>query len=67
MRRAVITGIGIASSIGSDVPTVREALRAGRSAITYSESLRDAGLRSHVWAPSRYPSRTASSAGICAG
>ncbi|WP_415867737.1 beta-ketoacyl synthase N-terminal-like domain-containing protein [Burkholderia ubonensis] len=51
MRRAVITGIGIASSIGSDVPTVREALRAGRSAITFSESLRDAGLRSHVWAP----------------
>ncbi|KWK68875.1 3-oxoacyl-ACP synthase [Burkholderia ubonensis] len=55
MRRAVITGIGIASSIGSDVSTVREALRAGRSAITYSESLRDAGLRSHVWAPVEVP------------
>lgn len=55
MRRAVITGIGIVSSIGSDVPTVCEALRAGRSAIVFSESLRDAGLRSHVWAPVEAP------------
>ncbi|KVC59496.1 beta-ketoacyl synthase N-terminal-like domain-containing protein [Burkholderia stagnalis] len=55
MRRAVITGIGIASSIGSDVRTVREALRAGRSAIVFSETLRDAGLRSHVWAPVEVP------------
>ncbi|RQV14252.1 beta-ketoacyl-ACP synthase I [Burkholderia cenocepacia] len=55
MRRAVITGIGIASSIGSDVPTVRDALRAGRSAIVFSESFRDAGLRSHVWAPVEAP------------
>ncbi|RQU83959.1 beta-ketoacyl-ACP synthase I [Burkholderia cenocepacia] len=55
MRRAVITGIGIASSIGSDVPTVRDALCAGRSAIVFSESFRDAGLRSHVWAPVEAP------------
>ncbi|KVD36603.1 3-oxoacyl-ACP synthase [Burkholderia sp. ABCPW 11] len=55
MRRAVITGIGIASSIGSDVPTVREALRTGRSGVVFSESFRDAGLRSHVWAPVEVP------------
>ncbi len=56
MRRAVITGIGVASSIGSDVRTVRDALRAGRSAVVFSELLRDAGLRSHVWAPTEMPS-----------
>ncbi|WP_431226082.1 beta-ketoacyl synthase N-terminal-like domain-containing protein [Burkholderia contaminans] len=55
MRRAVITGIGIASSIGSDVRTVVDALRTGRSGITSSALFQEVGLRSHVWAPVDMP------------
>lgn len=49
MRRAVITGMGIVSSIGNNVQEVREALKAGKSGITFSEQFRDMGLRSQVW------------------
>ena len=49
MKRAVITGIGIVSSIGNNVDEVRESLRHGTSGITFSQQFADAGLRSHVW------------------
>ena len=49
MRRAVITGIGIVSSIGINKQEVTESLKAGRSGITFSEEFEQAGMRSHVW------------------
>ena len=49
MRRAVITGLGIVSSIGNNKAEVTESLRAGKSGITYSEQFAVKGLRSHVW------------------
>lgn len=49
MRRAVITGLGIVSSIGNNKVEVTESLRAGKSGITYSEQFAEKGLRSHVW------------------
>lgn len=49
MRRAVITGLGIVSSIGINKEEVTESLKAGRSGITFSEQFQQAGMRSHVW------------------
>lgn len=49
MKRAVITGLGIISSIGNNADEVRESLRAGKSGITFSEQFAEAGLRSQVW------------------
>ncbi len=49
MRRAVITGLGIVSSIGNNKDEVTAALRAGKSGITYSEQFKEMGLRSQVW------------------
>jgi 3-oxoacyl-[acyl-carrier-protein] synthase I len=49
MRRVVITGVGIVSSIGNDKEEVLESLRHGRSGISFSEEYRDMGFRSHVY------------------
>ena len=49
MRRAVITGLGIVSSIGNNKTEVTKSLREGRSGITYSEQFAENGMRSHVW------------------
>ncbi|MGL5501469.1 MAG: beta-ketoacyl synthase N-terminal-like domain-containing protein, partial [Plesiomonas shigelloides] len=49
MKRAVITGFGIVSSIGNNKTEVLESLKAGRSGITFSETLRDMNMRSQVW------------------
>ncbi|WP_158771049.1 beta-ketoacyl-ACP synthase I [Paraglaciecola sp. L1A13] len=49
MRRAVITGLGIVSSIGNNKNEVTQSLREGRSGITYSEQFAENGMRSHVW------------------
>ena len=49
MRRAVITGIGIVSSIGNNQDEVTQSLREGRSGITFSEQFAEMGLRSQVW------------------
>ncbi len=48
MNRAVITGLGIVSSIGNSAADVVGALRAGRSGITFSEEYREMGFRSQV-------------------
>ncbi|HFM5053722.1 TPA: beta-ketoacyl-ACP synthase I [Escherichia coli] len=49
MKRAVITGLGIVSSIGNNQQEVMASLREGRSGITFSQELKDSGMRSHVW------------------
>lgn len=49
MRRAVITGMGIISSIGNNVHEVLESLKKGKSGITFSEQFKNAGLKSQVW------------------
>ncbi|MBA6292004.1 beta-ketoacyl-ACP synthase I [Colwellia sp. MB3u-70] len=49
MKRVVITGLGIVSSIGNDTEEVLASLKAGRSGITRSESFAEMGLRSQVW------------------
>lgn len=49
MKRAVITGLGIVSSIGNNQQVVLASLREGRSGITFSQELKDSGMRSHVW------------------
>ncbi len=48
MRRAVITGIGIVSCLGSDKSSVTQALRDGTSGITAREIYKEMGMRSHV-------------------
>lgn len=53
MRRVVITGVGIVSSIGNDKEEVLASLRAGKSGIEFSEEYREFGLRSQVYGPIR--------------
>jgi len=48
MRRVVVTGIGVVSSIGNNQTQVRDSLFEGRSGISLSEEYRDMGFRSHV-------------------
>ncbi len=48
MRRVVVTGMGIVSSIGNNTGAVLESLRTGRSGIETSEDYARRGLRSHV-------------------
>ena len=55
MRRVVVTGCGIVSSIGNDTSQVLEALRNGRSGVRANEEYRELGFRSHVWAPVEIP------------
>ncbi|WP_117234251.1 beta-ketoacyl-ACP synthase I [Vibrio maerlii] len=49
MKRAVITGIGIISSIGNNAEEVTDSLRNAKSGITYSKEFEEMGLRSKVW------------------
>ena len=48
MRRVVVTGLGIISSIGNNKQEVLESLRQGRSGIEFCEEYRELGFRSHV-------------------
>ena len=48
MRRVVITGMGIVSSIGNNTQEVRASLRAARSGITRDPSYAEHGFRSQV-------------------
>lgn len=47
-KRVVITGIGITSCLGTDVATVTDSLRQGRSGISINQEQIDAGMRSHI-------------------
>ncbi len=48
MRRVVVTGMGIVSSLGNNVAEVKDSLYEGRSGITFQQEYVDMGLRSHV-------------------
>jgi 3-oxoacyl-[acyl-carrier-protein] synthase-1 len=48
MRRVVVTGLGVVSSIGNNKAEVLDSLRRGRSGITFSEVYREMGFRSQV-------------------
>lgn len=48
MRRVVVTGMGIVSSLGNSLDNVWCSLSEGRSGISFNESYREAGLRCHV-------------------
>jgi 3-oxoacyl-[acyl-carrier-protein] synthase-1 len=48
MRRVVVTGMGIVSSIGSNAQEVTASLHAGRSGITRAEKFAELGFRSQV-------------------
>ena len=48
MRRVVITGMGIVSSLGCDVDSVAESLKQGTSGISFVEAYKEKGFRSHI-------------------
>ncbi|ARN74498.1 beta-ketoacyl-ACP synthase I [Oceanicoccus sagamiensis] len=48
MKRAVITGLGIVSCIGTGKDAVLESLKEGKSGIQYREDYKEMGLRSHI-------------------
>ncbi|MEM8577383.1 MAG: beta-ketoacyl-ACP synthase I [Pseudomonadota bacterium] len=48
MRRVVVTGLGIVSSIGNNAAEVLESLRAGRSGIAASPEMAQHGFRSQI-------------------
>ena len=48
MRRVVVTGMGIVSSIGNNSQEVTASLHAGKSGITRGERFAELGFRSHV-------------------
>ena len=48
MRRVVITGIGIISSIGNNATEVEAALRAGKSGISFAPDYAEHGFRSQI-------------------
>ncbi|QIQ41703.1 MAG: beta-ketoacyl-[acyl-carrier-protein] synthase I [Buchnera aphidicola (Microlophium carnosum)] len=49
MRRVVITGIGIISSIGNKKKEVLDSLYNGASGIVFSEEMKKLGMRSNIW------------------
>ncbi|QCI18653.1 beta-ketoacyl synthase N-terminal-like domain-containing protein [Buchnera aphidicola] len=49
MQRVVITGFGIISSIGNNKKEVLTSLYNGYSGITFSEEMKELGMRSQVW------------------
>ena len=48
MRRVVITGLGIVSSIGNDAEEVRTSLKDGRSGISFAPDYAEHGFRCQV-------------------
>ncbi len=53
MKRVVVTGLGIISSIGNNKTEVLDALRQGRSGIEFCQEYADLGFRSTVHGPIR--------------
>ena len=49
MRRVVVTGMGIVSSIGNTADEVTQSLRDAKSGISFSQDFADHGFRSQVW------------------
>ena len=48
MRRVVVTGLGIVSSIGNNADEVLSSLKEGRSGITANEDMKEHGFRSQI-------------------
>ncbi|WP_137702931.1 beta-ketoacyl-ACP synthase I [Marimonas lutisalis] len=48
MRRVVVTGLGIVSSIGNNAEEVLASLKTGKSGITANEAMKEHGFRSQV-------------------
>jgi 3-oxoacyl-[acyl-carrier-protein] synthase I len=48
MKRVVVTGLGIVSSIGNNKAEVLDSLRQGRSGIVFADVYQEMGFRSHV-------------------
>ena len=48
MRRVVVTGLGVVSSIGNNQQEVTDSLKAGKSGIEYIPEYNELGFRSHV-------------------
>ncbi len=48
MRRVVISGIGVISCLGNSKDEVLDSLKEGRSGISFNETFKEMGLRSHV-------------------
>ncbi|MEH6529818.1 MAG: beta-ketoacyl-ACP synthase I [Photobacterium frigidiphilum] len=48
MRRVVVTGLGIVSSIGNNQEEVFQSLKDGKSGIKFKQEYKDMGLRSHL-------------------
>jgi 3-oxoacyl-[acyl-carrier-protein] synthase I len=48
MRRVVVTGMGIVSSLGNNQAEVLQSLREGKSGISFQPEYAERGLRSHV-------------------
>ena len=51
MKRVVVTGIGIVSSLGNNQAEVKNSLIEGHSGIRFSEEYCEIGFRSHVYGP----------------
>ncbi|MBB3593037.1 3-oxoacyl-[acyl-carrier-protein] synthase-1 [Rhizobium sp. BK529] len=49
MRRVVVTGLGVVSSIGSDAAEVTESLRQAKSGISFSSDFAEHGFKCQVW------------------
>jgi 3-oxoacyl-[acyl-carrier-protein] synthase-1 len=49
MKRVVVTGLGIVSSIGNDAQEVTQSLREAKSGISFSEQFAEHGFRCQVW------------------
>ena len=48
MKRVVVTGLGIVSSIGNNKAEVLDSLKEGRSGIVFADVYKEMGFRSHV-------------------
>ena len=48
MKRVVVTGMGVISSLGNDIDEVTKNLRAGKSGIQFCEDYAELGMRSQV-------------------
>jgi len=48
MKRVVVTGMGIVSSLGNDVAEVTTSLREGKSGIQFCDDYAELGMRSHI-------------------
>ncbi len=48
MKRVVVTGLGIVSSIGNNADEVTSSLKEGKSGIRFKEEYKENGMRSHI-------------------